>query len=67
MVKTYWSKQSLAQTIGSTLWKGYEDLMETMKKWGWIKQKNLPEDQISIELDKREQDLIEKTDPQKGV
>lgn len=65
MVKTYWSKQSLAQTIWSTLWKGYEDLLETMKKWWSIKQKNLPEDQISVELDKREQDLIEKTDPQK--
>lgn len=67
MVKTSWSKQSLAQTIGSTLWKWYEDLMETMKKWWGTKQKDLPEDQISVELDKREQDLIEKTDPQKWL
>lgn len=55
-------KEKLARTMGSTLWKWYEDLVTTIKPQATKKvaSKKIPHNQISSRLDKREDDLKNK-------
>lgn len=54
-------KESIVETIGSTFWRGMEDLWQAMA-WSGKKTKNTwsktSDDQISVDLDKFENERI---------
>jgi hypothetical protein len=60
-------EKKLINTLGGTLWKGYEDLMDTMKPWSSKSKKDdsLSMNQITPSLDKRENDLIKQSNPKR--